>query len=649
MKLLLAVFGSAAAITPTTEPNMNGEYLLSSTPGAPKSAWSTSFRDYPGGVESFTVYTGPITSTYAEVFWTALPEVKLPDNIIQRFKGKGMAVVGFEADQVRKGVGSSGEDVSVPINVAYNHHYAATLLGEGSRMERVRYDPEDPRTTIFTPEPGWDLIPVEHTPSQKGLPTSVWAGYSNGGEFRKTYKGLAPPYAQVLESPNRFSFQPMQIDTWNRDKMNLSGGPFVPGPHPKKAHQGRWPSGSDGAIKWPSGYLAPVNGTDAIYSGLLECPITSRVRKRLTGGGWSDSFATNIANCSSQQAKVCPKTLVSAEACFEAAKHVGIAGAAHVMTEKGNSVELPSGCSVSVQVNGTRTIARVFFNANTKSTACCGSGVDTVKGSQESLVDLDLTVSIKDGVTITLTGPSDGNWFGVGFNTHSMANSPYTIVVDGHGSVTEHALGDHTAGIVLNTSVKVIRQSVVDGKRTVVLTRPLKGLTPLYHDFDLRQLSVDFISAIGSTSTFGYHKSKTVGTLPLWPQATAAGHVSAACVCSVPAAPFGRGTGTIQYLGGPAKPDGDEIGFPFRCEQYPRETVLRDQNPTCDIRTYVGGLSTCHHGWHLLDADQEVPWQDQPLTYQFKFRFYFQEYEPARHVNAYSIHCLLGIGGSVTE
>ena len=93
----------------------------------------------------------------------------------------------FEADQVRKGAGPNGEDVSVPINVAYNHHYAASLLGEGSRMERVRYDPNDPRTTLFTPEPGWDFIPVEHTPSSNGLPTSVWAGYSNGGEFRKTY------------------------------------------------------------------------------------------------------------------------------------------------------------------------------------------------------------------------------------------------------------------------------------------------------------------------------------------------------------------------------------------------------------------------------------------------------------------------------
>ena len=72
---------------------------------------------------------------------------------------------------------------------------------------------------------------------------------------------------------------------------------------------------------------------------------------------------------------------------------------------------------------------------------------------------------------------------------------------------------------------------------------------------------------------------------------------ASACVCSVPAAPFGRGTGTIKYL-----TSGEQIGFPFRCEPYPRETVLRDQNPTCDIRTYAGGLSTCHHGWHLLDG-----------------------------------------------
>ena len=67
------------------------------------------------------------------------------------------------------------------------------------------------------------------------------------------------------------------------------------------------------------------------------------------------------------------------------------------------------------------------------------------------------------------------------------------------------------------------------------------------------------------------------------------------CVCDLPAAPFGQGQGTIKYL-----PSGESIGFPPRCEPFPRETILENHNPTCDIRTYAGGLSTCHHGWHLV-------------------------------------------------
>ena len=50
----------------------------------------------------------------------------------------------------------------------------------------------------------------------------------------------------------------MQIDTWNRAEMNLTGSRFVPGPYPKNV-------------------LAPKTGPDAVYSGLLECPLTTRV------------------------------------------------------------------------------------------------------------------------------------------------------------------------------------------------------------------------------------------------------------------------------------------------------------------------------------------------------------------------------------
>jgi len=218
-----------------------------------------------------------------------------------------------------------------------------------------------------------------------------------------------------------------------------------------------------------------------------------------------------------------------------------------------------------------------------------------------------------------------------------MANSPYTIVVDGAGKVTEHVLGDHLAGVQLKTSITMVSNTVSNGERTVVMTRPLAGLTPQHHTFAVTQLSMDFISAVGSTPDFSYHKAKTVGTMALWPTKN-----QPSCVCSIPAAPFGKGTGTIAYL-----PTGEVIGFPPRCDPYPRETVLRDENPTCDIRTYVGGLSTCHHGWHLLDADQEIPWKEQPLVYHFKWRFYFQEYEPSQHVSAYGWNT--GIGGDTDE
>ena len=48
------------------------------------------------------------------------------NNIVKRFDGKTMAVVGFEVDQVFKGE----TDVSVPINVAYNHHFEREMLGK---------------------------------------------------------------------------------------------------------------------------------------------------------------------------------------------------------------------------------------------------------------------------------------------------------------------------------------------------------------------------------------------------------------------------------------------------------------------------------------------------------------------------------------
>ena len=135
-------------------------------------------------------------------------------------------------------------------------------------------------------------------------------------------------------------------------------------------------------------------------------------------------------------------------------------------------------------------------------------------------------------------------------------------------------------------------------------------------------------------------------------------------------APFGQGSGYYRYHPGNAPGPGNcsaparawgapqpscvEWGYidKNRCPAQPRGDLLAQRNPTCDIRTYTGGLQTCLHGahtaskrpipidghqravargfltfallwsagWHLLDAEQEIPWADQPLVYYKKFR-----------------------------
>ena len=79
---------------------MNGNYTVWKTPHAPLDIdFPTNFMDYPNGVESFDAYHGPINTTYGEVWWTASSD-NLPPEIVERFDGKVMAIVGIEMDQV---------------------------------------------------------------------------------------------------------------------------------------------------------------------------------------------------------------------------------------------------------------------------------------------------------------------------------------------------------------------------------------------------------------------------------------------------------------------------------------------------------------------------------------------------------------------
>jgi len=305
-------FASLAAAARTSEDgaeNMNGKYTIANA-GSP---WPTDFRDYPGGVESFDYYHGPITSTYGQVWWGAHAGGDLPKEIVERFAGKVMAIVGVEMDQVRrkgdKDVDGSvlHQDVSVPINVAYNHHHSSVIVGTGSELKTMSPDEAKRRGLRGIKLSGGEVLAaVEHTPSVSGscapwsCPTSALFDDGNGGEYRKTYHGYAPPFAQLVESPSRAGGGAMQIDTWNRDSMNLSGSPFVPGPQPR-------------------GALAPRSGPDAVYSGLLECPLTTRVEVLPDAG--SESFGAGKAPFGQGTGRFRYKPNCSTEQSFEPACH----------------------------------------------------------------------------------------------------------------------------------------------------------------------------------------------------------------------------------------------------------------------------------------------------------------------------------------
>ena len=260
--------------------NMNGLYSLSSTPGSPDPRrWLSSLLgsptcDYPGGaVDYFDLHSPTISSTYAEVFWTMLDPVPLPDEIVKKYKGKGMAIIGFETDQVRR---TPDGDVPLPINVAYNHHFESTLTGSKSVLERVELGgPDDPRRRHHSghgsPLADHAWVVRELAPGiEVGGQTQDFGG-ANGGEYRKSFHGYAPGYAQVIESPTTWHITPMQIDTFNRDEMDLEGQrPFAPGPLPSSA------------LSPGSAHVPATSASDVLYSGLLECPVTTRIRNTAT-------------------------------------------------------------------------------------------------------------------------------------------------------------------------------------------------------------------------------------------------------------------------------------------------------------------------------------------------------------------------------
>jgi hypothetical protein len=699
---------------------MNGLYQVA-TGGKgpmPASAWNSDYASK--GHKFFDVWAPEIATHYGEVFWTDQHNQPLPQAIVDEFKGKTIALTGYEMDQVMvTPQGKPGQepekDVSVPINWAYNHHYMAWMTSaEYTELVTVDALPGDvlahgaSRKNVIR-----DVIGAP-TPAPP-TPTSQMFSEGNGGESRKSFHGYPDGYAQLLFSPTTWHITPMQIDTRNRDcGANATDIhkciQFTPGPEPKQARYGL---GVD-----------PKVGTN--YSGVLECPCNSRF-----GGDphiYGDAIGKVTKPVHHQFEAVtgtdaCAKGATiqtSAEMCFSAVAAIHVNNiVANRTVDQGDS--LPVGCSVAVSTSISEDHAvTAYFNAAASSTGTCGSAkqhvtqarsligvtfaatLDATKGGDmmvpygnkayycsknrenilsthkmkanniqaaqaasdacnaacmanekcnacsidcpagdtsypcqwqaipkcgdvlkwgagwdEGWIPADISQKKIGGeATITLSGPADV-WFGVGLDAQIMSDAPYTLIVNDTG-VSERQIGtcgseaEHCPGDVLSASITLKSNSVSDGRRTVVLTRPMIGASEKHYTFSpVSQSTVNFITAIGNTQMFAYHKAHMPSVMTF-----VAADGSAMCVCD-------QGAMTEMCDSSGAECD----RFVKNCVKAPDGSLLEQNNPTCTSKTYGGGLSCCHHGRIMLDADQEI--RPELLRYHMKFRFWYEEYVPA--------------------
>jgi len=152
----------------------------------------------------------------------------------------------------------------------------------------------------------------------------------------------------------------------------------------------------------------------------------------------------------------------------------------------------------------------------------------------------------------------------------------------------------------------MLSNTVNNGVRTVILQRTLQGLTPDHYSFSPSIATLNFINALGDTVDLTQHKYRAASTLLLFHA-----DVTPSCLCSV-------GTSSI-----------DGIPYNADCKPEPLSDLLIENNPTCQVSSYVGGLACCINKAFLLDSDQTPP----PFVDEiyFKFRFYFEDYNPDVH------------------
>eukprot|EP00949_MAST-11_sp_MAST-11-sp1_P003017 g3017.t1 len=592
---------SSTSLSSAAAPPMNTEfpYTISGGRAAP-----------PHRGEFIEVFSRPIRTTYSEVFWAQQDPIPLPPAFVSKFADKTVAFTGYEVDVVRKDPDHPGQWRSVPCYEQYNHHFAVGIQGNASKMAYVgRQTYLDERDiNAHRHAPLWEARERPDASDDSNVPVFQMMVEGNGNEHRRTFKYIPTGFGQLVASPVAFAPNFMFINTNNPSTPDWGGRG---GPLPTGGKMPGWTS---------TGSMAPPN---ASYSGLLECPCTTRVVKAFTG------YTPKVKGTCALGASV-----ATAQSCFDNSAMIyggggsafcGQAGDCHsefqiVKNATVSDTSEPAGCYVLATPHGYE----VYYNTMENSTVPCGgdagerspraTGRETIKGAGVN-VSVALDLDSKTGLaTITLTGPA-GKWFAIGFGATKMADAPYAIVVEPPSSssqqaiLTERKLANHAAGLLLTPStLTAISDTVINATRTVVMTRTLAGRSSDYYTFDPSGGAINVIMASGTAPTFAYHGATRGGDALMMVLMGAP-----VCLCK------------SSQLGGSIN------GLPWTSDCF--NPILQEQrNPSCDITTYRGGMTCCHNGVHLLDADQDLPTKVD--EFYAKFRFYYEP-DPVPPVDAW--------------
>jgi len=116
-----------------------------------------------------------------------------------------------------------------------------------------------------------------------------------------------------------------------------------------------------------------------------------------------------------------------------------------------------------------------------------------------------------------LIGPSSV-WFGVGFEAFTMADRPYTIIVDcSAGTFEERRLKRHGRGQALEVSMKEVSPPTLHNGLCFLELQDIPGLPKSQRNFDAVASTLNLIAAVGRSDSFGYHAAWSTGQLSLTP------------------------------------------------------------------------------------------------------------------------------------